>query len=121
MKVRKITKDDYGNCVWDFGHGFTSYVSGQTAIGQDIYCSLLEWKNNCFFALQNGIDWRTRLGQKNQKEQLDEDVLNIIASREGVLDIQDFVSNVIDRVYTCQCNVFTIYSENFNFTFSNEV
>ena len=121
MKVRTVNFDDYGNAVWDIGHGYTSYKSGQKAIEQDIKCSLLEWKNDCFFALQNGIDWRTRLGAKNQKELLDEDILNVISSREGVLDIQDFSSEIFERSYTCTCTVFTIYSEDFNFTFSKGI
>lgn len=120
MKVRAITKD--GNSLsWRFGQGLSCYKTEQNAIEQDVYCALLEWKNDCFFDLEAGIDWRTRLGSKNQKELLDVDIVNIIENRYGVLSVTDFVSNVIDRVYTCQCEVFTIFSESFTLTFSNEV
>lgn len=121
MKVRIAKKDDFGNFTWDFGHGLTSYASGQAEIKQDIECSLYEWKNDCFWALNNGIDWRTRLGSKNQKELLDNDIQEIIRERYGVLAINDFKSFTQDRVYSCQCEVMTIFSESFLFTYNNEV
>lgn len=121
MKVRYVTTDEFGHKTWDFGHGYTSYTNKNTGIGQDIDCALNEWKRDCFWALQSGIDWRTRLGQKNQKELLDADIYGVISNRAGVLAVQDFKSNLIDRTYTCQCEVFTIYSDNFTFTFSKEV
>ena len=121
MKVRKVKRDDYGNITWDFGHGLSSYVTGQNAIKQDVLCSLGEWKNDCFWALNNGIDWRLRMGFRNQKEMLDNDIIKVIQSRYGVLYITDFVSYVMDRVYTCQCEIITIFSEGFQFTYSKEV
>lgn len=121
MKNRAITKDEYGNCTWDFGHGLSSYVTKQAEIKQDIECSLREFKNDCFWALNNGINWRLRMGFKNQKEMLDNDVINVIQNCYGVLSINDFVSRVIDRVYTCQCEIYTIFSDSFLFTFNIEV
>lgn len=110
MLVRSIKKDDNGYEEWLFGHSFADYRSKQNQIAQDIYTSLYEWKYDCFFALNNGIDWYTRLGMKNQKELLDEDIVACIQNRQGVLSVFDFESNVIGRHYTCNCKVFTIYS-----------
>lgn len=121
MKVRIAKKDDSGNFTWDFGHGLTSYATEQAAIKQDIECSLCEWTDDCFFALNNGINWRLRLGFKNQQVLLDNDIVRIIKGRYGVLAVSDFVSNVTDRVYTCQCQVMTLFSEGFMFTYSKEV
>lgn len=108
--VRSIIKDNNGFEEWLFGHSFADYRTKQNQIAQDIYTALYEWKYDCFFALNNGIDWYTRLGSKNQKELLDDDVFNTIQNRQGVLSVYDFNSNVIDRHYTCTCKVFTIYS-----------
>ena len=77
MKVRANKKLDNGTFEWCFGAGLSTYKTEEKAIEQDIESSLLEWKNNCFFALNHGIDWRTRLGSKNQKELLNADVIEI--------------------------------------------
>ena len=121
MKVRIAKRDSNGNFTWDFGHGLTSYATEQAEIKQDIECSLYEWKNDCFWALNNGIDWRLRLGYKNQKDLLDNDIIQIIRERYGVLSISNFKSLVTGRAYSCQCEVMTIFSESFLFTYSNEV
>lgn len=110
MLVRSIKRDNEGFEEWLFGHSFADYRSQQNQIMQDIYTALYEWKYDCFFALENGIDWYTRLGSKNQKELLDQDILDTIQSRPGVLSVYDFVSSVEGRHYTCSCNVFTEYS-----------
>ena len=68
MKVRAIKKDENNHSEWCFGHSLGDYRYGQTQVIQDIYTALYEWKYNCFFALENGIDWYTRLGFKNQKD-----------------------------------------------------
>jgi len=110
MLVRSIRKDENGFEEWLFGHSFADYRSKQNQIAQDIYTCLREFKYDCFFALQNGIDWYTRLGTKNQKELLDNDVIERIQNRTGVLSVFDFNSDVVGRHYTCNCKVFTIYS-----------
>lgn len=110
MLVRSAKKDNNGCLEWQFGHSFGDYKSGINQITQDIYTALQEWKYDCFFALENGIDWATRMGQRGQKELLDEDVINTIQNRQGVLSVYDFESNLMDRTYTCTCNVFTEFS-----------
>lgn len=110
MIVRSIINDENGFEEWQFGHSYADYRTKQSQIAQDIYTALYEWKYDCFFALNNGIDWYTRLGNKNQKELLDTDVFNTIQGRIGVLSVYDFSSNVVGRHYTCSCKVFTAYS-----------
>lgn len=112
MIVRSIIKDNEGFEEWLFGHSFADYRTQQNQIAQDIYTALYEWKYDCFFALENGIDWYTRLGSKNQKELLDNDIIACIQKREGVLNVFDFNSNLTGRHYTCSCKVFTEYSGN---------
>lgn len=120
MLVRAISNNqDSSSREWVFCRGLSAYKNGQKAIEQDIKSALLEFQDDCFFALQNGIDWITRLGSKNQKELLDADIVNIISNRYGVVDVQDFQSIITDRSYSSSCNVYTIFSEDaylFEFT-----
>ena len=112
MLVRAIkNNEDNSSRAWVFCRGLTAYKKGEAAIAQDVKSALLEFQNDCFFALQSGIDWLTRLGNKGQKDALDNDIVKVIENRYGVLSVQDFSSNVLDRAYTAKCNVFTIYSE----------
>lgn len=112
MIIRAIQKNDNGQEEFCFGHGYTDYKKEISSVEQDILTALQEFKNDCFFDLEAGIDWRVRLGYHNQKEYLDEDIQNVILNRSGVINITEFYSNIIDRVYTCTVNVLTIYSEN---------
>ena len=110
MQVRAIRKDEEGYSEWQFGHSLSDYKLEQNQIVQDIYTALYEWKYDCFFALQNGIDWYTRLGYKGQKPLLDNDIANVIQNRKGVLSVFDFTSTIEERHYYCSCKVFTEYS-----------
>lgn len=110
MLVRAIKKDSNGCSEWQFGHSYGDYKNEVSQIAQDIYTALYEWKYDCFFALENGIDWHTRMGKKSQKEFLDEDVTKTIRGRQGVISVVDFESNLTDRNYTATCSVFTEYT-----------
>lgn len=106
MRVRNVdTKND-----WCFGHSQSDYTRDIKAVELDILMRLKEWFNDCFFNLEQGIPWDIRLGYKNQKELLDRDIINTVSDVEGVLSIFNFTSSVIDRHYTCQFDVFTVYS-----------
>lgn len=120
MIVRATKKIADGRYEWDFGHSLTSYKKEKYQIEQDITSALLEFTDDAFWALDHGIDWKTRLGSRNQKELLDKDIFNIISNRFGVLSVTNFESQVIERNYICQCDVYTIYSdEAINYTFTN--
>lgn len=114
MRVR-ITDE---NNDWTFGQGQLNYATKQKAIEYDIIQKIKEWYQDCFFALQNGIAWSVRLGSHNQKEFLDKDLIEIIKSVNGVLNVLNFESIVNSRRYLAQASVYTIYSElpiNLNF------
>jgi len=111
MLVRSIRKDSDGYSEWQFGHSFGDYKRGANQIVQDIYTALNEWKYDCFFALENGIDWSTRMSKKNQKELLDDEVINKIKSRQGVLSLYDFNSTLENRNYVFTCYVFIEFSQ----------
>lgn len=111
MIVRAVRKNDAGQEEFCFGHGYTDYRHEIAYVKQDIETALLEFKNDCFFKLNAGIDWKTRLGTYGQKDYLDEDIQNVIINRDGVVYIDNFKSVIVDRVYTCSVNVYTVYSE----------
>lgn len=123
MLVRAIkNNEDMAQRAWVFCRGLSAYKKEQTAISQIIKSSLLEFQNDCYFALQNGIDWLTRLGAKNQKELLDGDIQNIIQNCWGVLSVQNFQSSVMERAYSCSCDVYTVFSQDaYTFNFSNSI
>lgn len=119
MKCRAIKKDDYGYYEWCFGHSIADYKTQASQIVQDIYTALREWKYNCFFAMENGIDWYRRLGFTKQKELLDDEIQEIIKARVGVLAVVNFESEIEDRHYYCTCDVLQEYSaEALNIDFS---
>lgn len=106
MRIRNI---DINN-DWCFGNGNNDYTTGAYSVGLDIKLRLQEWLNDCFFALNHGIAWQKRLGDYNQKLLLDGDIRRIARETNGVLDIVNFESNVINRRYTCSFDVYTQYS-----------
>lgn len=107
MRIRNVTK----GWDWSFGNSQSDYVRNESAVILDIQMRLKEWFGDCFFALRNGIPWRERLGNHNQKELLDADVLNTIQNTQGVLNVFDFVSSTDGRRYRAQCNVYTQYTD----------
>ena len=111
MLVRSVKKLQQGRFEWQFGHSLGDYKSELAQVEQDIETALYEWKYDCFFALENGIDWKTRLGSHNQKDLLDRDIQEVVKNREDVLGISDFQSTVTGRTYICSLSVYTIYSE----------
>lgn len=110
MKIRRL--DSEGD--WDYGHSMSSYyVDNAQSVGLNIITRLREWYRDCFFAMQNGIDYPTRLGNFNQKENLDNDIQSIILNSTDVVDITEFTSTFDrdTRYYTCNAKVLHIYSD----------
>ena len=110
MKIRRL--DSNGD--WDFGHSQSSYyIDNAQSVGLNIITQLREWYRDCFFALENGIDYPTRLGSFNQKENLDNDIQYIILNSQDVVDITSFTSTMSreTRHYTCEAKVLHIYSD----------
>lgn len=105
-----------------FGHGKSDYITGHAGVALNIRTKIYEWKRDCFFSLQSGIDWKTRMGFTNQRELLDNDIKNIITSIPEVLALTEFQSFVSDREYTCDFTIYDIYSETpFTDTITTEV
>lgn len=118
MRIRNVDN----NWDWQFGHSKLDYSRNLNAVSFDIQMRLKEFWQDCFFNLEQGIDWLTRLGSHNQKQLLDQDILDTAQSVEGVLNIFNFTSQVIGRRYTCQFDVYTSYStETTTINFESEV
>ena len=107
MRIRNNTEEN----DWTWGHGKSDYITGHAGVALNIKTKINEWKRDCFFNLQAGIDWRIRLGSKNQRTLLDQDVQNIITGVTEVLALTEYESIVNDRAYTADFTYYDIYSE----------
>lgn len=106
MRVRTIDKKG----DWNFGHGQSDYATQAAAIALDVKLKIREWYEDCFFDMNAGIDWKTRMGKHNQKDLLDADIKRIASSVEGVMSIVNFESTCAGRQYTCTFGIYQPYS-----------
>lgn len=108
MRIRRNDK----NNDWCFGYSQTDFfVDNNLGVAQNIKTKFQEWKNDFFANLQAGIDWRTRLGKRNQRKLLDEDVQNLITSIDEVLSLTKYETYLNDREYRIEFECYTIYSQ----------
>ena len=95
---------------WQFGRGLQSYVTEKNSLNQNISTRLKSWKSDCFFAMDDGVDWQNFLdiGKKNY---LDVDIKRVILQTEGVLRISAYTSTLDtdNRLVTISATVSTIY------------
>lgn len=103
---------------WDFnfGKGKQDYASDSLAVSYRLKTKLLSWNRDCFFDAEAGIDWKNILGNKNVKSTADYAVRNVLATDEGVDEVEYFESSMSGRVYTCTARVKTIYGETIEVT-----
>jgi hypothetical protein len=106
------------NHDWGFGHGSSNYSTGDAAIGLNIETKLLSWVNDCFFDMTAGVDWLTRLGNKNQRALLEADVKRIIQSSFGVTGINSFAMVVNGRTFSISADIQTINSPSYKLSIS---
>ena len=108
MKMRKLDK----NGDWTYGAGKGSYLTDEAAIEQNIATCCREWLNDCFFAMDRGIDW-TNLLEHNQKDNLDQALRGVILSSYGVVGLNSLTLAFDGRAYSFTYNIDTIYSSGF--------
>ena len=96
---------------WTFGKGIYSYATGADAVALNIQTRLLSWKGDCFFALDDCVDWLGRL-DKGQENNLNNELQQVILASFGVVAINSFAGSLDrkTRKYTVTYNVSTIYS-----------
>ena len=98
---------------WTFGSGISNYTTQNQAIGLNVKTRIKSWLNDCFFDVNAGIDWLNRLGSKNQRVLLENDLRRIILNSEGVTGILTFDSDLNNRRFTANYSLQTIYSQSF--------
>lgn len=101
------------NGDWTKGQGKNNYLSGNPAIGLNIRTRLLSWVGDCFFSMAAGIDWKNRLGSKNQLALLEGDIKRIILSSFGVTGITALSVSFVNRVLTISYSINTIFSKGY--------
>jgi hypothetical protein len=108
MIVRGL--DENGD--WTFGKGKSSYKESQLALSQNLKTRLLEWKGDCFFNNDAGVDWKNRLAKRSQVEPLRDEIRTVILKTDGVTEVinLDLDFNSTSRNLTVNYSVKTIYS-----------
>ncbi len=109
MIISNLDKDG----DWMFGNGLGNYLTQNAAIGLNIKTRLKSWVGDCFFDTGAGIDWTNRLGSKNQRALLELDLRRVILRSFGVTSIVTFDTVVVDRSFTANYEVNTIYTKAF--------
>ena len=64
MRIRTLSESG----DWTFGKGLNNYSDQVLAIAQNVKSRLLSWEGDCFWALQDGVDWRNLLDKGTQDE-----------------------------------------------------
>lgn len=109
MIIRKVIGGD-----WTFGQGLGNYNQDEAAIDENIQTRLLSWVGDCFFALQDGVDWSSRL-DVGQQTALEDEVRSVILASFGVVAVNSVIA-VFDgttRLFSLNYNIDTIFSASF--------
>lgn len=99
---------------WNFGHGLSDYAQAEEAVNQNVKGRVLSWVNDCFFALNDGIDWRNRL-DVGQQDALRDEVNTLILQSFGVVSINNLTMFFDPRTRNLlvQYDIQTIFSPSF--------
>lgn len=113
MKFRAI--DSLGD--FTFGAGKANYATDERAIELNVLTRLRSWKNDCFYDLDAGIDWFSRL-DKNQRDKLINELRALIIQSYGVMNITSLTlsENRATRSIVLTYAIDTIYSQSFTRT-----
>lgn len=96
---------------WTFGKGVHGYATAGDAIALNVQTRLLSWKGDCFFSLEDFVDWLGRL-DKGQEDNLNAELQAVILASFGVVAINSFSASLDrnTRKYTVTYNISTIFS-----------
>lgn len=116
MKFRGL--DGQGD--WQFGQGLGSYAQNQDALALDIAARLRSWRGGCFFALNDGVDYKNLL-EKGQQNNLVLALQSAILQTPGVVKINSFAFdfNPRTRNLSVTASVQTIFTQAFEATLNN--
>lgn len=95
---------------WQFGRGKNSYYTGKMALEYNLKTRLREWKTDCFFSPNSGVDYSNFL-EIGTQGMLDQDIRRVTLQSEGILTIDEFESTLDrqTREYTVNMTLGTIY------------
>ena len=84
------------NKDWCFGNNLQDYADKNTSVMLNIKTRLLSFKYDCFFALEQGIDWISLLGQRGSfiEDTIEINVRAIILQSIYVSEIIDLKTNI---------------------------
>ena len=107
MKTRTLDSN------WDFkyGKGLNDYALGSLNVAYAVKMKILSWYKDCFFAMEDGVDWKNILGNKNSKEEADISIKDIVQTEPEITELVYFDSTVEDRKYSCTIKFKTVYGE----------
>ena len=94
-----------------FGIGKSAYISGPTAIGQNIRTAIQSWIGDVFWKTNYGIDWKNRLAP-GQQSNLEQEISQIILNVWGVTGLNSIFPNFngATRLESISLDVMTIYT-----------
>lgn len=88
MKVRACNN----NWEWIFGRGKQDYANYSTGLAFDIKMQLQCWKRDCFFSLDDYLDWEYFLSTKDKKDLVKNSVYNQINFQNEVAGVQEITT-----------------------------
>lgn len=112
LKIRALDN----NYDWTFGKGKQNYISENKAISQLIRTNLLLFLGECFYAVDEGIDWITYLSNKNILNNILSNIRKTILSIEEVTEITNFQHSIENEKLYISCVLNTIYTNNYNYS-----
>lgn len=97
---------------WNFGNGLSDYLTRNAAVAQSIKTRVSSFLGNCFFAVNDGIDWFNLLTKNNQTQiNLSVSACILNCPNGVVTGIQQLSVNVsTQRNINIQYRVQTVYS-----------
>ena len=96
------------NGDWTFGKGRQNFVTGVNAMMLNIQTRLKEWRGDCFWNENAGVDWHNFLDVGTEKL-LNRDIINVILNSSGVITIDSYSTTLTDRALSVTAKLKTIY------------
>lgn len=109
MSIRNLDS----NHDWTFGASKSNYVTENQEIALNLKTRILSFLGDCFFAVNDGIDWFNLLDYRYQ-DRLELALQEVIIQTPGVTGINsvDIITNA-DRKITVSYDIQTIYSTSY--------
>ena len=98
------------NQDWTFGTNINAYKIQNDAITQDIQTKLKEWKGECFFAMNDGIDYINTIGYNNL-ETLEQGIYSLILKVDGVVAVNQLTLSYLNRNLVVNYDIQTVYTQ----------